>query len=80
MKGESNSVADVLSRAPVNQFRVAQPPVLDMECFAKAQAEDTELCALQSSGPSSLRFVTVPQANSAMSLALCAYHLPSYGI
>ena len=77
VKGESNSVADALSRAPVNQFRVAQPPVLDMECFAKAQAEDTELCALQSSGSSSLRFVTVPQANSAMSLVCDSPFVPT---
>ena len=47
-----------------------------MECFAKAQAEDTELCDFQSSG-SSFRFVTVPQVNSAMSLVCDSHFVPT---
>ena len=43
MKGMANPVADALSRSSVNQFHATQPPVLDMECMAKAQAEDPEL-------------------------------------
>ena len=67
VKGESNPVADALSHTFVNQFLAAQLPVLDMECIARAQAEDTELHT-QSSGSSSLRFITVPQMNSTTSL------------
>ena len=61
-------VADALSRSYVNQFHVPQPTVLDMECMAKAQAEDPELSTLQSSGSSSLRLITVPQLTSPSSL------------
>ena len=68
VKGEFNPVADALSRTSVNQFRAAQPPVLNMECIARAQAEDTELRTLQSSGSSYLQFITVPQTNSTTSL------------
>ena len=68
VNGPDNPVADALSRSYVNQFHVPQPPVLDMECMAKAQAEDPELSTLQSSGSSSLRFITVPQLTSPSSL------------
>ena len=68
VKGMANPVADALSRNSVSHFHAAQPPVLDMECMARAQADDPELHTLQSSGSSSLQFITVPQLTSPSSL------------
>ena len=66
--GTNNPVADALSRIGVNALPPNQPPIVDFEAMAKAQAEDPELRALQSSPTSTLQFTTMPQLASASSL------------
>jgi hypothetical protein len=41
--GGANVVADALSQAAVNSFRMPQPTSINFEALAKAQKDDTEL-------------------------------------
>lgn len=68
IKGNANSVADALSRAPVNSLQEPQTPAVDFEAMAGAQAADPELRALQSSSSSSLQLATVPHLPSSTTL------------
>ena len=67
VKGNDNSVADALSRAPVNALQGPDIAV-DFDAMARAQATDPELRALQSSSSSSLQLATVPHSSTSVTL------------
>ena len=65
---KANSVADALSRAPVNALQGSEAPAVDFEAMARAQATDPELRALQASSSSSLQLTVVPHLSSSVTL------------
>ena len=67
VKGNDNSVADALSRAPVNALQGPDVAV-DFDAMARAQTTDPELRALQSSSFSSLQLATVPHSSASVTL------------
>ena len=64
VQGEDNTVADALSRVETNALITGQPPVVDFVAMAKAQVEDPQVRALQSSPTTTLVVEAVPVANS----------------
>ena len=67
VKGNDNSVANALSRAPVNALQRLNGPV-DFDAMARAQATDPELRALQALSSSSLQLASVSHASASVSL------------
>ena len=58
--GIRNAAADALSRIEVNTVQQRIPPAIDFDAMARAQADDTELQALQASS-TRLKFAHIPQ-------------------
>ena len=60
MKGPDNAVADTLSRMETNALISGQPPTIDFRAMARAQAEDNQTRALQSSPSTALKVEALP--------------------
>ena len=64
VQGSDNVVADALSRIETNALITGQPPVIDFQAMAKAQKEDPQTRALQSSPHTALNVQAIPLQNS----------------
>ena len=62
--GSDNIVADALSRIETNALISGQPPAIDLAAMAKAQLEDPQTRALQSSPSTALKVEALPLDSS----------------
>ena len=58
--GPNNPVADALCRNAISTLQSSQPPSIDLQVLADAQAGDPEILALQNSSTTSLRLTSLP--------------------